>query len=174
MLNLTRKDRRFCLRWTVAIASTLTVCSLLGPVGILLGPIAIAVAQGIALRRYWHQAILWSFATAIGGYVMLVAFTGLFFWPIMPLSAMVVTCGMLWGLAQSFVLRVETPQWWQWPLISGGALLVSSGWLVPMVVNAVTYGSLMPGWQWTGLVAVTGLIKGSLTGVALAWILPQC
>lgn len=141
--------------------------------GLLLGPMAIAVVQGLALRRYWSKAILWSFATAIGGYVMLVAFTGLFVWAMMPLSAMVLTCGMLWGLAQSFVLRVETPQWWQWPLIRGGTLWLSSGWFVPMVINAVTYGSLRPGWQWTGLVAVIGIIEGVLTGLMLAWILPQ-
>ncbi|NER80731.1 MAG: hypothetical protein F6K42_14405 [Leptolyngbya sp. SIO1D8] len=172
MLNLTRKDWRFCLRWTVATAIALSLCGLLGPVGFMVGPLTLAIAQGVALKGYWGRAIFWGFGMVVGGHTAWVALAlGLLAQA--PVSLAIVMSSAVLGLAQAFVLRGASQVWRWWPLVTIVILQVSIGWFVPLVLNAAVYGSQRPMWQWITLTTLTGLIGGSLTSIALAWVLKQ-
>lgn len=173
MFNLDRKDWIFCLRWTLATAIAIGICSLFGLYGLLVGPFVVAIAQGLALVGYWNYAILWGLAIVIGGYTALVAFLGLFVYSPLPLPITVMISGAVMGLAEGFVLRPVTRLWKGWPLLKSLVLLISIGWFVPSVINASVSGVTRSWWEWLALATLTGLIGGALKGLALVWFLKQ-
>ncbi len=173
MLNLTRKDGLFCLRWTLATAFTLSLCGALGALGVLVGPLAIAIAQALALRGYWRRSLLWGIATTLGGYVTFAVFFALYLSTggFLPFNLLIAIAGAVWGLSQSFVLRLETRRWYLWAVMNAVVLLVAIGWFMPLAINAAIYGSQRWWWQWSLLAGATGLMGGALKSVALALIL---
>ena len=173
MLTLTWKDWRFCLRWILATAIALGFCGFLGIPGLMVGPLVLAIAQGLALKGYWSCSIFWGFGTVVGGYTALVAMLGLILLTPAPISLMVFVGSAILGLAQAFVLRGVSRFWQWWPPITIAALLISIGWFVPLAINAGIYGTQRPEWQWIVIAAMTGLIGGALKSVALVWFLKQ-
>ena len=196
MLNLTRADWFFCLRWTLATAIALGLTPLLlrleliRPIGLWTGPIWLGLAQGLALERYWTRSIPWGFATAIGGYLGIGAYylliqsslyagpeiplvlTDISFYGLAPLSG-----GAVLGLAQAFVLRGVSRWWRWWPLVSGLVLLASIFWLVNLILwdafQRIDPFLSRPLWYWICLTALSGIIGGVLKSLALALFLKR-
>ncbi|MGF1521758.1 MAG: hypothetical protein ACFBSF_05495 [Leptolyngbyaceae cyanobacterium] len=200
MLNLTRADWLFCLRWTLATAIALSIPTLLKQVsfleqiGLWTGPIWLGIAQGLALERYWTRSIPWGFATAVGGYLAIGSYSLLILAsfavaPILPsaLGQITFIClptvggGVILGLAQALVLRGVSRWWRWWPLVSSMVLLVSIFWLIALSIEAsvmqFAIGDEPPSrpswWYWTLLTAVSGLIGGVLKSLALALFLKR-
>lgn len=171
MPDLAQADRRFLLRWVMATTLTVALCSLMGPVGLLVGPLPLAIAQGLALRCYWDRAALWSIATLAGGYSALVVFFGLYFFAPLPLSATLLLSGAVIGWSQAMVLRGLTRFWGLWPVLSGLLLWLSLGGFVVTVTNAVVFGTARPWWHWLAQATLIGLMGSPLAGLALIWVL---
>ena len=154
----------------LATAIALGLCGLLSGLGFLGGPVILAIAQGLALERYWTRSIPWGVATVIGGYLALgVIVVGFALPP--PLS--VALSSAVLGVAQALVLRGTSRFWQWWPLVTIVVLLLSVSWFVPMAMDEVIYGSQRPPWQWVALAGLTGIIGGALKGLALTWFLKQ-
>lgn len=168
MLHLTRADWRFCGQWTLVTTIAIALCNPLGPIGLMLGPVVLAIAQGYILKRHRHRFLPWSIATMIGGYVAISLFTGLFLYGVAsPVPLQVFLCGAIVGLAQGLVLRHDSRHWLWWPMVNGAILAVSIAWFMPGVLDASVYGTQRPPLTWLGLATLTGLIGGFLKGIAL-------
>ena len=174
MLHLTPADRRFCLRWILATTAAIALCNPLGAPGLLIGPVVLAIAQGLALRRYYAPFVWWGLATIVGGYGAIALFiVWALFWSALPLPLMVLVCGAIVGCLQAWVLRRGSRLWGWWPLVNAVILTVSIAWFVPDMVDAAIYGTRRILWHWVALAALTGLIGGCLKGVALVWFLKK-
>ncbi|MBE7380153.1 MAG: hypothetical protein F6J95_001930 [Leptolyngbya sp. SIO1E4] len=184
MLTLTWKDWWFCLRWTLATAITLGGSIWLGERAFLVGPILLAIAQGLALVGYWRRAIYWAIATLLGSYLTVMAFLGMlilsFRMGSMPESLVFresllafLICGTLLGLPQAFVLDRVSRFWRWWPLASGITWLISVGWFFTFASNSSLFHHFGGLWQTIIQIAVCGLIGGMLKGLALVWFLKQ-
>lgn len=172
MRFLTRSEWQFCGRWLLATSIAIALCASLGPVGLLVGPILLAIAQGYVLKRYWLRFKAWGIATLVGGYLAIGAFIGLFFSAsFLPLAPMVFLSGLPLGATQAYVLRRDGRSWQLWPLVSALVLTISLYQFMPLAVGAAIVGTRRPFWEWMLLAALAGLIGGFLKGVALAWIL---
>ncbi|NER84286.1 MAG: hypothetical protein F6K42_33075 [Leptolyngbya sp. SIO1D8] len=115
MLNLTGRDWRFCLRWTLVNAIALGFSRSLEVNGFMTGPIILGIAQGLTLVGYWNRSVHWAIATVLGGYATLAAFLITFFVSFsnidlsLPLLAAVSSIPL--GLAQAFVLLGNSQFW---------------------------------------------------------------
>ena len=151
-------------------AIALGLCGFLGNLGFLTGPVILAIAQGLALERYWTRSIPWGFATVIGGYLALgITFTML----ALPLPLVIILSSAVLGAAQAFILRGTSRFWQWWPLVTVMVLLVSISWFLPRAIDAAIYGSQQTSWHWIAMTGLTGVIGGTFKGIALAWFLKQ-
>lgn len=174
MPDLTPSDWRFCLRWTLASAIAIGFSGSLGPIGLLVGPILLAIAQGYVLRRQKPMYLQWGIATLVGGYIaiaLLVAWV--LFASSIPLLLIIAICGAIVGLAQAFVLRRHSRYWAWWPFVNAAVLTISLFWFMPDAVDVGIYGTQRPFGVWGALAGFTGLIGGILKGLALMGLLKQ-
>lgn len=166
MPDLTAAEWRFWGRWTAAMTFAIAVCAALGPVGLMGGPLLLALAQGLALLQFWRRSAPWFIATLVGGYLALAAALGIVLWYTQPLLIVVVG-GAILGLLQGLVLRSRSRYWYIWPGLTILVLLVSVGWFMPPAIDAAIYGSQWSGWRWMAMGAASGAIGGGLKGWAL-------
>lgn len=174
MPHLAKPNWRFCLQWVLATAIALALCNLLGPIGLLIGPGVLAIAQGYVLRRHRYRFFFaWGATTAIGGYGALFAYFVLFLSMAssLPLWVLVGIGGAILGVAQAIVLRGHSRYWRWWPLINAIILTISLGWLMPTIMDGAIYGSRQPDWQRLLRMALTGIIGGTLKGLMLDQVL---
>jgi hypothetical protein len=170
--DLTPSDWRFCLQWTLATAIAIGLCGALGPIGLLVGPVVLAIAQGYVLRRKQPLFLFWGIATLVSGYVAIaLVFVQVLFAYVIPLPVVVAMGGAIVGVAQAIVLRSRSRYWAWWPLVSAVVLTLSLFWFMPDAVNVGIYGTQRPFWVWMALAALTGLIGGILKGLTLIWLL---
>lgn len=172
MPDLTPSDWRFCLQWTLATAIAISFCGALGPIGLLVGPVVLAIAQSYVLRRKQPLFLFWGIATFVGGYIaiaLLVAWV--LFASSIPLLLIIAICGAIVGLAQAFVLRRHTRYWAWWPFVNAAVLTISLFWFIPDAVDVGIYGTQRSFWGWMALAGFTGLIGGILKGLALMGLL---
>ena len=171
MFYLTSKDWRFCARWTLATTLAIALCNALDIVGFLSGPIVLAIAQGWALRSYWPHYRLWALATLIGGYLALLELLLCVLFAPWPVFVSVFVCGAIAAGPQAWVLRRHRQPWRRWPLINAVILTLTLFWFLPDMLDASIYGNTRPAWEWVARAALTGLIGGSLKGIALTQFL---
>lgn len=172
MLYLTSKDWQFCARWTLATTLAIALCNALLVVGFFGGPILLAISQGWALRSYWRHYRLWGLATIIGDYLAIVAFFPLLLFARWPVFVSVFVCGAIAAMPQTWVLRRHRQPWQWWPLVNAGILTLALFWILPTMIDAWISGHVRPFiWEGIALAALTGLIGGSLKGIALTQVL---
>lgn len=160
------------MRWTVATTAAIALCNPLGIVGLFGGPIVLAIAQGWAMRPYWPHYRWWGLATIIGGYCAIFLLVGLVLLSRWPVFVMVFVCGAIAAVPHTLVLRYYRQRGWPWwPLINAGILTVSLFWFMPDIINASIYGNSRVSWAWLAMATLTGLIGGSLKGLAVAQML---
>ncbi|MEM1279287.1 MAG: hypothetical protein AAGG53_04515 [Cyanobacteria bacterium P01_H01_bin.152] len=171
MFYLTSKDWRFCGRWTLATTLAIALCNALDIGGFLSGPIVLAIAQGWALRSYWPHYRLWALATIVGDYLAVFAFLALILFARWPVFVSVFVCAAISAGPQAWVLRRHRQPWRRWPLINALILTLTLFWFLPDMLDASIYGNTRPAWEWVARAALTGLIGGSLKGLALTHFL---
>jgi len=169
VLHLTAADWQFCGRWTLATIIAIALGALLGPIGLFLGPVFLAITQGWVLRAYWPEGYLWwGIATLIGGYISIpVMVGGLLAFSALSLPLMIFVSGAIIGGGQALVLRRQSRRWVWWPLISGLILTLSLFWYIPEAIDAAIYGQNRTAWEWVLRASLAGLIGGLLKGFAL-------
>lgn len=171
MLNLSRAERRFWLRWTWATMGCIALATLIGPFGFLGGFVPLATLQWLALRGYWPQARYWFWATLVGGGLGTVAMV---FGLLLTGSAVggAAIAAAVQGMAQALALRGSSRHWRWWPLINMAILVPTTTWAVSQGIQASFSGSAInPWWFWPTLGVGTGLVGGAIKGLALILML---
>lgn len=172
MLYPTSEDWRFCARWTIATTLAIALGNVLHIVGFFGGPIVLAIAQGWALRSYWRHYRLWGLATMVGDYLALFSFLALTLFAQWPVFVSVFIGAAIAAVPQAWVLRRHRQPWRYWPLVNAGILTLALCWVLPIMINAWISGDARPfSWEGLALAALTGLIGGSLKGLALTQVL---
>ena len=127
----------------------------------------IGLAQWLVLRRRLALTPWWIAATAVGmaaGLALGIALLGTDTAGItLPLRGLVTGAGI--GIAQFVLLRGSTARAFVWPLV------VACGWAIGWLVTRAVGVDLTANWSVFG--AAGALTFQLLTGLALAWILPQ-
>jgi hypothetical protein len=170
---------RFWAGWGLAfigfplggLAATALVGGVTTPADGILGGLAtgavIGLAQWLALRRRLALTPWWIAATAAGmgaGLGLGIALLGTDTTGItLPLRGLVTGAGI--GIAQFALLRGSTARAFVWPLV------VACGWAIGWLVTRAVGVDLTANWSVFG--AAGALTFQLLTGLALAWLLPQ-
>jgi len=170
---------RFWAGWGLAfigfplggLAATALVGGVTTPVEGVIGGAAtgavIGLAQWLALRRRLALTPWWIAATAVGmgvGLALGIALLGTDTAGItLPLRGLVTGASI--GIAQFALLRGNTARAFVWPFVVACSWAI--GWLVTRAVGV----DLAP--QWSVFGAAGALTFQLLTGLALAWLLPQ-
>jgi hypothetical protein len=153
------------------LAATALVGGITTPAEGLLGGLAtgavIGLAQWLVLRRHLALAPWWIAATALGmgaglalGITLLgIDTAGMAF----PLRGLLTGAGI--GIAQFVLLRGSTARALAWPLVVAGGWAI--GWLVTRAAG------IDLALQWSVFGSSGALVFQLLTGLALAWMLPQ-
>lgn len=155
----------------IATTAAIALCNFLDTSGFFSGPVVLAIAQGWALRSYWPHYRVWGLATMVGGYLALGAFLACVLFAHWPIFVSVFVCGVIAAGPQAWVLRRHHQPWQWWPLVNAVILTLTLFGFLPDMLNAAIYGNTRPTWEWVARAALTGLIGGSLKGLALTQVL---